>query len=136
MAETSDRKYGAVIAAAEALEERVFRPKLEAAQQMEDTFGSADWEPDGRTLLAVGGSPVGVVESEAAAAYLSEYDPASVRRASGSKLASVTRMLAAISSGDRDDVKSATPAFVNLAREYSARARIDPDAIERELASS
>src|SRR5690625_1289734 len=125
MAETSDRKYGAVIAAAEALEARVFRPKLEAAQQMEDAFGSADWEPDGRTLLAVGGSPVGVVESEAAAAYLSEYDPASVRRASRSKMASVTRMLAAINDSDPDGVKSATPAFMNLVREYSARAQID-----------
>src|SRR5690625_4583542 len=123
MAETSDRKYGAVIAAAEALEERVFRPKLEAAQQMEDTFGSADWEPDGRTLLAVGGSPVGVVESEAAAAYLSEYAPASVRRASGSKLASVTRMLADISRGCSAVVKSATPAIVSLARDNNAPAR-------------
>lgn len=135
MAEASGKQYGAVIAAADALEMRVFRPKLEAASQMEEAFGSANWESDGRTLLAVGGSPIGVVESEAAAAYLCEYDPASVRRASGSKLASVTRMRGAISGGDQGDVKSATPAFMNLVREYSARAQIDPDLVEKELAS-
>lgn len=122
-----------VLAAADALDSLVFHPKLEAAQTLEEAFGSAVWETDGGRLIA-GDAVVASTPSNDVAAYLAEYDPAAVRRAATSKQAAVARVRDAVKLGKRDELAAATPAFLNLVREYAIRIQVDPASIEEVLA--
>src|SRR5699024_10478576 len=97
-----------------------------------DAFGSATWNAEGSDLVAEGGALVMSAPSSDLAAYLSEYDPASVRRASHSKRAAVTRMRNAVEKDDSDAVEAAWPAFMNLVREYQDRTGLNPEILERE----
>lgn len=128
-------KYRSVLEAADALERKVFLPKIKSAQDLEDAFGSATWNAEGSDLVAEGGTLVVSASSSDLAAYLSEYDPASVRRASNSKRAAVTRMRDAVENDDSDAVEAAWPAFMNLVREYQGRTGLNPESVERETPS-
>lgn len=124
-----------ILEAAEALEREVFRPKLKLAQKLDETFRSAHWIADGAKLVTDEGVVIAESLDDLVSDYLSEYDPAAVRRATYSKLDSVTRMREAIRSNDADKVTSATPAFMNLVKEYSTRAKIDPTTVAKALSN-
>lgn len=119
-----------VIAAADALDTRVFAPKLAAADVLAEQLGAAEWTAEGDTVFAAGTRTVVAHAANAeVAAYLTEYAPANVYRATGSKKSAVNRLRHAVAAGDTQETVAASPAFLALVAEYSGRTGSDTEAV-------
>lgn len=130
LTEITPSPAAAVIAAADALDTHVFTPKLAAADVLAEQLGAAEWTAEGDTVFAAGTRTVVAHAANAeVAAYLTEYAPANVHRATGSKKSAVNRLRHAVAAGDTQETVAASPAFLALVAEYSGRTGSDTEAV-------